>query len=109
MKLMNRKLIAAAVLASAATLSQAQTTIKLGWTTADSKVDPYAIAAHYFAEELEAAAPGEFNVQFYPNHQLGNDTETGGMFNDSGGIATVQQNNGNNNVVQSAVTVTANF
>jgi TRAP-type transport system periplasmic protein len=74
MKLMNRKLIAAAVLASAATLSQAQTTIKLGWTTADSKVDPYAIAAHYFAEELEAAAPGEFNVQFYPNHQLGNDT-----------------------------------
>ncbi|WP_296936337.1 TRAP transporter substrate-binding protein [uncultured Marinobacter sp.] len=74
MKLMNRQLIAAAILASAATLVQAQTTIKLGWTTADSKVDPYAIAAHYFAEELEAAAPGEFNVQFYPNHQLGNDT-----------------------------------
>lgn len=74
MKLMSRKLVAAAILASAATLSQAQTTIKLGWTTADSKVDPYAIAAHYFAEELEAAAPGEFNVQFYPNHQLGNDT-----------------------------------
>ncbi|WP_372994462.1 TRAP transporter substrate-binding protein [Marinobacter sp.] len=74
MKLINRKLIAAALLASATTLSQAQTTIKLGWTTADSKVDPYAIAARYFAEELEAAAPGEFNVQFYPNHQLGNDT-----------------------------------
>lgn len=74
MKLITCKSIAAAVLLSAATLSHAQTTIKLGWTTADSKVDPYAIAAHYFAEELEAAAPGEFKVQFYPNHQLGNDT-----------------------------------
>ena len=74
MKLIARKSIATALLLCAATVSQAQTTIKLGWTTADSKVDPYAIAAHYFAEELEAAAPGEFNVQFYPNHQLGNDT-----------------------------------
>ncbi|MCL7945433.1 TRAP transporter substrate-binding protein [Marinobacter sp. ATCH36] len=66
--------ITAAVLISAAAVSHAQTTIKLGWTTADSEVDPYAIAAHYFAEELESAAPGEFNVQFYPNHQLGDDT-----------------------------------
>lgn len=52
----------------------AATEIKLGWTTSDSEVDPYAIAAHYFAEELENAAPGEFNVLFFPNHQLGNDT-----------------------------------
>ncbi|MDX1633766.1 MAG: TRAP transporter substrate-binding protein [Marinobacter sp.] len=66
--------IAAAVLLGSATVGHAQTTIKLGWTTADSKVDPYAIAAHYFAEELEAAAPGEFDVQFFPNHQLGDDT-----------------------------------
>lgn len=74
MKLINCKSIAAALLLGVATLSHGQTTIKLGWTTADSKVDPYAIAARYFAEELEAAAPGEFKVQFYPNHQLGNDT-----------------------------------
>lgn len=66
--------LAASMLLGAASLSHAQVTIKLGWTTADSKVDPYAIAAHYFAEELESAAPGEFNVQFFPNHQLGNDT-----------------------------------
>jgi len=66
--------ITAAVLIGAAGISHAQTTIKLGWTTADSKVDPYAIAAHYFAEELESAAPGEFDVQFFPNHQLGDDT-----------------------------------
>lgn len=49
--------------------------IRLGWTTADSKVDPYAIAAHAFADELEKRAPGEFEVQFFPNHQLGNDTD----------------------------------
>lgn len=66
--------VAAAVLLAGAAMSHAETTIKLGWTTADSKVDPYAIAARYFAEELEAAAPGEFNVQFFPNHQLGDDT-----------------------------------
>lgn len=66
--------LAAVVLLGSAAVSHAQTTIKLGWTTADSKVDPYAIAAHYFAEELETVAPGEFDVQFFPNHQLGDDT-----------------------------------
>lgn len=50
-------------------------TIRLGWTTADSDVDPYAIAAHTFAEELEKRAPGQFDVRFFPNHQLGDDTE----------------------------------
>ncbi|MDZ7809931.1 MAG: TRAP transporter substrate-binding protein DctP [Arhodomonas sp.] len=33
------------------------------------------MAAHYFAEELENEAPGEFDMKFFPNHQLGNDTE----------------------------------
>ncbi|MCP1366890.1 TRAP transporter substrate-binding protein [Halomonas sp. BBD48] len=66
-------LLAGALTVSAQT--QAATTLRLGWTTADSKVDPYAITAHYFAEELEKAAPGEFDVQFFPNHQLGDDTE----------------------------------
>jgi TRAP-type C4-dicarboxylate transport system substrate-binding protein len=74
MKTVKNKLLIATLLMGAAAASQAQTTIKLGWTTADSEVDPYAIAAHYFAEELEAAAPGEFDVQFFPNHQLGDDT-----------------------------------
>lgn len=81
MKLINHKSlkyafcgVTAAVLLGTAAISHAQTTIKLGWTTADSEVDPYAIAAHYFAEELEIAAPGEFNVLFFPNHQLGDDT-----------------------------------
>lgn len=64
--------LAAATLAVAGSAGAA-TTIRLGWTTADSEVDPYAIAAHYFAEELEKAAPGEFEVEFFPNHQLGNE------------------------------------
>ncbi|MDA3920371.1 MAG: TRAP transporter substrate-binding protein [Salinisphaera sp.] len=50
-------------------------TVRLGWTTADSKVDPYAITAHLFAKELNTLAPGQFDVKFYPNHELGNDTD----------------------------------
>ncbi|MFA5665043.1 TRAP transporter substrate-binding protein [Castellaniella sp.] len=49
--------------------------IKIGWTTADSPSDPYAITAHYFAEELEKAAPGQFKVQFYGGHQLGDEMQ----------------------------------
>lgn len=71
---------AAIVLISAAGLSMAgqaaaKTTLRIGWTTADSAVDPYAITARYFAEELDKVAPGRFDVKFFPNHQLGNDTE----------------------------------
>lgn len=55
--------------------AQAVTNIRLGWTTSDSAVDPYAITAHYFQEELEASAPGQFSVKFFPSNQLGNDTE----------------------------------
>lgn len=61
-------------IATAGTAS-AEMTLKLGWTTADSKVDPYSIMAHYFAEEIEKAAPGDYKVQFYANHQLGNEDE----------------------------------
>jgi len=60
---------------TAATGAHAAQTLRLGWTTADSEVDPYAIAAHTFAEELEKQAPGTFDVQFFPNHQLGDDTD----------------------------------
>lgn len=67
-------LIGAASLTMAVQAS-AKTTLRIGWTTADSEVDPYAITARYFAEELEKAAPGRFDVKFFPNHQLGNDTE----------------------------------
>ena len=73
-----KTLMPAAILSAgltAASVAQAATVTRLAWTTADSEVDPYAIAAHYFQEELEAAAPGQFEIKFFPNNQLGNDTD----------------------------------
>jgi tripartite ATP-independent transporter DctP family solute receptor len=64
-----------ATLGAAGFAQAATTVIRLGWTTADSNVDPYAITAHYFKEELESAAPGQFDVKFFPSNQLGNDSE----------------------------------
>lgn len=74
-----RKLVfAGSAMAFAASMSgaaMAQTTWKIGWTTPDSPSDPYAMTVHYFAEELEKAAPGQFKFQYYSNHQLGDETE----------------------------------
>lgn len=66
--------MAAATILLAGSAGAAQT-LSIGWTTADSDTDPYAIAAHYFAEELEKIAPGKFEVEFFPNHQLGNEID----------------------------------
>ncbi len=49
--------------------------LKLAWLTADSPSDPYAITAHAFEKELEAAMPGRVEVQLFPNRQLGDDKE----------------------------------
>lgn len=49
--------------------------LKLAWLTADSPTDPYAITAHAFKKELEAAMPGRVEVQLFPNRQLGDDKE----------------------------------
>jgi tripartite ATP-independent transporter DctP family solute receptor len=51
------------------------TTLRLGWTTADSPLDPYAITAHQFAEALEELAPGQFEVRFFPSNQLGDERQ----------------------------------
>lgn len=74
--------MAAAALAAVAMLAtgfagaaRAATQIKIGWTTADTPKDPYAIAAHEFAKALEKVAPGEFEVKFFPNRQLGDEKE----------------------------------
>src|SRR6056297_512521 len=53
----------------------AEIELKLAWLTADSPTDPYAITAHAFKEELEAALPGRVEVQLFPNRQLGDDKE----------------------------------
>ena len=49
--------------------------LKLAWLTADSPTDPYAITAHAFKKELEAATDGRVEVQLFPNRQLGDDKE----------------------------------
>jgi tripartite ATP-independent transporter DctP family solute receptor len=49
--------------------------LKFGWTTAAGKTDPYAITARQFKKALEEEAPGQFEVQFFPNRQLGDEKE----------------------------------
>lgn len=66
--------VAVMALATVTNISMAQT-LSIGWTTADSETDPYAITAHYFAEELEKIAPDAFDVAMFPNHQLGNEID----------------------------------
>lgn len=53
----------------------AQSTLKIGWTTADSPDDPYALAAHYFGDALKETAGDSIVVQYYPNRQLGDEKQ----------------------------------
>ncbi|HIJ54877.1 MAG TPA: TRAP transporter substrate-binding protein [Deltaproteobacteria bacterium] len=53
----------------------APVTIKFGWTTAEGETDPYAIVARQFKKALEEMAPGQFDVQLFPNRQLGDEKE----------------------------------
>ncbi|MEJ5358660.1 MAG: TRAP transporter substrate-binding protein [Desulfobacterales bacterium] len=70
-------LAAAAILAAAGAAPSwaGPVVLKMGWTTSDGPTDPYAIAAREFKKALEAQAPGQFQVQFYPNRQLGDEKE----------------------------------
>lgn len=70
--------LAGAAFATASIFSAANAAefeLKLAWLTADSPTDPYAITAHAFKEELEAALPGRVEVALFPNRQLGDDKE----------------------------------
>ena len=49
--------------------------LKFGWTTAAGETDPYAITARQFKKALEEVAPGQFEVQFFPSRQLGDEKE----------------------------------
>lgn len=55
--------------------AQNKTVIKLGWATADSAQDPYAIAAHAFKRTLERDSGGNVEVQLYPNRQIGDEKQ----------------------------------
>ena len=50
-------------------------TLKLGWCTSTGKSDPYAIACRNWKKALEEFAPGQFDVQLFPNRQLGDEKE----------------------------------
>ncbi len=52
-----------------------QTVLKLGWTTADSQDDPYAMGAHAFKNALAERVKDDVTVQFYPNRQLGDEKQ----------------------------------
>lgn len=66
---------AAFLLATLGAAAQTRTVIKLGWATADSPQDSYAIAAHAFKKALEAQSNGAFEVQLYPNRQIGDEKQ----------------------------------
>ena len=66
--------VAAFALAGAPAHAQ-DVTLKIGWTTSDGEQDPYAITARQFAEALETLSPGTFEVQYFPNNQLGDEKE----------------------------------
>lgn len=54
--------------------AQDKKVIKLGWTTTDGPQDPYAIGARAFKAALAADPNGKsFDVQLYPNRQLGDE------------------------------------
>jgi tripartite ATP-independent transporter DctP family solute receptor len=65
-----------AVLGFCATAALAKPVVlKFGWTTVDSPTDPYALTGNMFKKNLEKVAPGQFNVQLFPNRQLGDEKE----------------------------------
>ncbi|MEN5084755.1 TRAP transporter substrate-binding protein [Bosea sp. TWI1241] len=55
--------------------AKAEVTLKLGWTTSDSPLDPYAVGAHLFKAEVENASNKQIVVQLYPNRQLGDEKQ----------------------------------
>ena len=62
-------------ISSASVVSAKTVTLKLGWTTAEGETDPYAVTARQFKEAINEVAPGQFDVQFFPNRALGDEKE----------------------------------
>ncbi|AEQ52682.1 TRAP transporter substrate-binding protein [Pelagibacterium halotolerans] len=67
-------MVAATLTASSAAMA-ADYTIKLGWVTPDSEVDPYAIGANAFKRLVEERSDGRIEVETYPNRQLGDERQ----------------------------------
>ena len=56
---------------SGTVLAQQKIVIKLGWATSDAPQDNFAMGARAFKSALEETAKGAFDVQLYPNRQIG--------------------------------------
>lgn len=74
-KIMSLMLATAVVGAVAVGVAEAKVVLKAGSTNADRPMDPYAIAIHEFDKALQSIAPGEFEIQFFPNRQVGDEKE----------------------------------
>lgn len=68
-------LVFAAIFFSVTVAGAAPIVLKLGWCTSTGKSDPYAIACRQWKKALEELAPGQFDVQLFPNRQLGDEKE----------------------------------
>lgn len=64
-----------ALFVAAAGAADAKVVLKAGSTNADTPKDPYAIGIHEFDKALQMVAPGEFEVKFFPNRQIGDEKE----------------------------------
>jgi TRAP-type transport system periplasmic protein len=53
----------------------AEKTVRFGWVTPDTPMDPYAITGRTFKERVEANTGGAVEVQLFPNRQLGDEKE----------------------------------
>jgi len=68
-------LVSIAVLFAATLASAKPITLKFGHCSSAGDTDPYQITAVQFSKALEAIAPGQFEVQIFPNRQLGDEKE----------------------------------
>jgi tripartite ATP-independent transporter DctP family solute receptor len=68
-------LIVTAIFFSVTAAGAAPIVLKLGWCTSAGKSDPYAIGCRQWKKALEELAPGQFDVQLFPNRQLGDEKE----------------------------------
>ncbi|MEY8828531.1 TRAP transporter substrate-binding protein DctP [Sedimentitalea sp. XS_ASV28] len=60
-------------LAVASASIAADVKMKVTWNTADNPKDPYAITAHLWQEKLNELMPDTFELQFFPNAQIGDE------------------------------------
>lgn len=65
--------LAGLALAPGTASAQDKIIVKLGWTSSDGQIDPYAVGARAFKEELEARSGGRIEVRLFPNRQLGDE------------------------------------